>query len=67
LTPSCVDISIFLPPVGSTGGLLNTIIDNSDGLFIDENGDLIIPQKNVTKLKEVKIYSINSKCIQGTV
>ncbi|HRI34593.1 MAG TPA: hypothetical protein PLD02_12640 [Saprospiraceae bacterium] len=41
----------MLAPVGTTGGLLNAIADNADGLIIDENGDLIIPQKNVTKLK----------------
>lgn len=43
LTPSCVDISIFMTPVGSTGGLLNAISDNVGGLMIGDNGSLIIP------------------------
>jgi hypothetical protein len=27
ITPSCLDVSIFLAPVGSTGGLLNSLVD----------------------------------------
>lgn len=51
LTPSCVDISIFLAPVGTTGGLLNAIADIADGLIIGDDGTLIIPTAPVNKLK----------------
>lgn len=39
LSSSCIDISIYLAPTGSTGGLLHSNRENSKGLII-ENGNL---------------------------
>ena len=34
LSPSCIDVSIYLAPVGSTGGLLNANNDETEELII---------------------------------
>lgn len=36
-SPSCIDVSIFLAPIGSTGGLLNSNSDNTQNLGPDLN------------------------------
>lgn len=68
LSSSCIDVSIFVAPVGLTGGLLNSMSDNSNGLTII-NG-VITFQNTVNptfKLKQLKQYSMNLKCMQGTI
>lgn len=62
---SCIDVSIFQAPIGSTGGLLNALTDQT-GVLTDLNASS--PSSNATGLarKSLKSYSINSKCIQGT-
>lgn len=65
LSASCVDVSIFIAPVGQSGGLLKSLSDNTGGLII--SGGVITINNPAYKMWEVKEYSINSKCIQGTV
>lgn len=38
LTQSCLDISIFNAPIGSTGGLLQNLNDQTKNLNLDESG-----------------------------
>ena len=55
LTPSCIDVSMFLAPVGSSGGLLNSLSDSQGNLEIDSNGQLVKkPKNNASFRKEVK-------------
>ncbi len=54
LTPSCVDISVYLAPVGTTGGLLNALIDGAGSLNLDNSNDLNETRPyNVTAVKKV--------------
>jgi hypothetical protein len=71
LTPSCVDISVYLAPVGTTGGLLNALAENLGSLELYEvnnpsasNGG---SSPQIIQVKKVPEYSLNQKCIQGTV
>ena len=41
LSSSCVDVSIFLAPVGLTGGLLNSLNDNNNNGLVIKNGVLV--------------------------
>ena len=54
-----------MAPVGSTGGLLNALNDNSGALTLD-NGQLVTPSNSSKVQREVRSYSLDSKCIQGT-
>lgn len=68
LSQSCLDISIFQAPIGSTGGLLNALNDPTSTL-LDLNGTTSggttagVP---TLQRRTLTSYSINSKCIQGT-
>ena len=68
LTPTCLDISIFVAPVGNTGGLLN-IFQTQTGELTLING---VPKSSVKNETipvvsgKVRRYSIDSKCMQGT-
>ena len=69
ISQSCIDVSISLAPVGSTGGLLNAL-DDQVGVLTDLN-DLSLsppPTNPVTSSQKryVAEYSINRKCIQGS-
>ena len=63
-SPSCIDVSIFLAPIGSTGGLLNANNDDSGDLVFGTDEEA--QQTNTTSRRTLKSFSINSKCIQGT-
>ena len=40
LSPSCIDVSIFLAPVGNSGGLLNSLNEDEGGLVLGGNGQI---------------------------
>lgn len=68
LSQSCLDISIFQAPIGSTGGLLNALTDQT-GTLLDLNGTVSggpATGAGALQRKTLTSYSINSKCIQGT-
>lgn len=67
LTSTCIDISVFLAPVGTTGGLLNAFRDTADLLDLGEYGSTSPSTFNIGQVKQVRTYSLNQKCIQGTV
>ena len=68
LTPTCLDVSIFVAPVGSSGGLLNILQTQTGELTLDgaqvkptvKNESIPVISGKVTR------YSLNSKCMQGT-
>lgn len=63
ISQSCIDISILLAPIGSSGGLLNAL-DDQVGALIDVNGTLTTV--TTTTKRYYASYSINKKCLQGT-
>ena len=68
LSTSCLDISIFVAPVETTGGLLNSLSDEEEGLEIGQNGSVKKKKNKRTEVnrKTIKRYSINSECLEGT-
>lgn len=62
---SCIDVSILVAPIGSTGGLVNALDDNV-GVLIDLNGNTTTTNSTQANKKYIASYSINRKCIQGT-
>lgn len=70
MTPSCIDISIFFAPVGTTGGLLNALFDNSDSLNSDEETSDPLNRNDYSKRLKVPVvtkYSINKSCFTGMI
>ena len=63
ISQSCIDVSILLAPVGSTGGLLNAL-DDQIGALVDLNGTF--SSTSALQRRYIASYSINKKCIQGT-
>ncbi len=63
ITQSCIDVSILVAPVGSTGGLLNALNDQVGSLT--NLNDLTGPGVQIEK-RFIASYSINRKCLQGT-
>lgn len=53
LTPSCIDVSIFISPVGLTGGLLNSLSDSNGTLTL--NGNNIGSNSNNRSGLELKV------------
>lgn len=66
LSQSCLDISIFQAPIGSTGGLLNAISDQTGTLDLNFTTTVNASGAGTLPRQTLRSYSINSKCIQGT-
>ncbi len=70
MSTSCADVSIQKTVIGETGGLVNSFRDLSKELNIF---DILNPIANIATIinqpiqfGEVKKYSIDSKCMQGS-
>ena len=57
---TCMDVSIFQAPIGSSGGLLGALSDDPEELTYQEGAE------GAEKRNSIRHYSLNSKCIQGT-
>lgn len=64
MTPTCLDVSIYEAPIGSTGGFLQSLAEDKSGLIITDDG---IIQTESSDRPTVTKYSIDKKCLAGTV
>lgn len=63
LTSTCVDVAIYVAPVGDTGGLLLAQADDLEAFSFENDS----PNSTLRfQTRKVKSYSVYSKCIQGT-
>jgi hypothetical protein len=60
-----LDVSIYEAPIGSTGGLLNSLKDQGTNLFLDGSSDTLNKTSNLQA--SVTKFSINKKCFTGNV
>ena len=64
LTATCLDVSIYEAPIGSTGGFLQSLAEDNSGLILTNDG--LVDAQTIGKPTITK-YSIDKKCLAGTV